>query len=132
MSGQSCRQTTLAGLWSLTSQPGLDKGESSLRPLQHEVVAACIRGVRTLQGSTVSDDQIFAVVDCLLRLQRLTYSADAVYAFLAASNVYNLDTASGEGAAQTGWPPACMHVQSLDTCQPSSCHMLTSLPGGHV
>jgi hypothetical protein len=64
-----------------------------------------------MQGSTVSDDQIFAVIDCLLRQQRLPYSADAVYAFLAASNVYNPGVDAEDGAAQTGCPTACMHAR---------------------
>jgi len=40
--------------------------------------------VRAAQGLTISDDQVFAVVDCLLRQGRLPYSADAVYTFLGA------------------------------------------------
>ncbi len=45
--------------------------------------------MRAAQGLTISDDQIFAVIDCLLRQGRLPYSADAVYTFLAASSVTN-------------------------------------------
>ena len=41
------------------------------------------------QGFQVSNDQIFAVIDCLFRQRVLPYSADAVYVFLAASNVQN-------------------------------------------
>jgi len=46
-------------------------------------------GVRAAQGLTVSDDQIFSAINCLLRQNRLPYSADAIYVFLAASSVTN-------------------------------------------
>ena len=39
------------------------------------------------QGFSVSNDQIFAVIDCLFRQKVLPYSGDAVYVFLAASNI---------------------------------------------
>lgn len=52
----------------------------------------------------MSNDQVFAVIDCLFRQNRMPYSADAVYVFLAASNVNNA------GAEQPGvskrWPDA--------------------------
>ena len=71
---------------SAACQPGKRKagGLTHLKRL-----AACTSGVRAAQGLTISDDQVFAVVDCLLRQGRLPYSADAVYTFLAASSVTN-------------------------------------------
>ncbi|KAK9835007.1 hypothetical protein WJX81_003699 [Elliptochloris bilobata] len=51
------------------------------------------------QGFALSNDQIFAVIDCLFRQNALPYSNDAVYVFLAASNVNN----PGFCTAFCGW-----------------------------
>lgn len=45
--------------------------------------------MRAAQGLTLSDDQIFSVINCLIRQNRLPYQADAVYILLGAQTTTN-------------------------------------------